>query len=389
MESPSQPRPALPATAPLADRLLTPEFARLLWVQLTFGLSFSAYFLIPKYLTTELRANPSVVGMAAAIPLLTGVVASPLMGRALDRFGRRSLLLLGAWIGVLTSLGMTLVRDVGPFFFAVRALQGLGFALVFNAGAALTADTAPASRLGYAMGLLGSASLVSNAIGPTLAEYTAHVRGWRLVFFEAALMSLLTAWQATRIGEARRAAPPTVAPKARSDVRLGTVAMLMGAAFGALMTFTQPLALAQGAQRVAGFFFGYTIAALLVRIALGSAVDRIGRLRVSRFALILYGVVTMAAALLRPGLLEVLGFAFGVAHGLLYPALAAMVAEKSPPEARGRALTNFNAAFNGGCALSLLGGGVLVESAGYPVVFAGLGAVVVVSVLALTERATA
>lgn len=399
MDSPSRPTaslaPAIPPSKPYENvknvparaALLTPAFVQLLMVQLSFGLSFSAYFLFPKYLATQFGSDARTIGAAAATPMVAGVLASPAIGAALDRFGRRSLLLLGAWIGAITSLSMSAVTHVGLFLYAVRALQGIGFALVFNAAVALVADRSPRARLGHAMGLLGSASLVTNAIGPSLAELVAEAWGWKFVFIGTAVMSVLTVCIGLRLLDSERqttaSAPLSLRPK---DRRLSWVAAVTGAAFGTLMTFTQPQALAMGADRVAGFFFGFTAAALLVRIGLGSFTDRVGRLRVARASLVFYGAVTVATSLIRPGLLELFGFGFGIAHGLLYPALAALVAERSHPSRRGRALTSLNAAFNAGCGLSLLGSGFLAENTGYGAVFVAVGLVTVISGLTLRLR---
>lgn len=370
----------------LPERLLTPDFIRLLLVQLSFGLSFTAYFLLPKYLAQQFDADPPTIGAAAAAPLISGVLASPAIGASLDRFGRRSLLLLGAAIGSLTSLSLSMVNSVGPLFYSIRAVQGIGFALVFNAATALGADRAPASRLGHAMGLLGAASLVTNAIGPSLAEHFADDLGWKPVFLATAAMSAVTLLVGIGVSELRPLPDRASAPAAR-DGRLTWAALVTGAAFGTLMTFTQPHAMDRGADRVASFFVGYTVAALLVRVGLGGYADRVGRRRVARASLGLYGVVTMLTAWVLPDLLLVFGFGFGVAHGLLYPTLAALVAEQSLPSHRGRALTRLNAAFNAGCGLSLLGSGVLAKGAGYGWVFLGVGAVTTLSALALSPPA--
>jgi MFS family permease len=392
--TPSAARAACPpaakilAVAATETALFTSQFVRLLVVQHVFGLSFSVYFLMPKYLATELGANASTIGATAAVPLVTGVLLSPLIGRALDRYGRRALLLLGASIGAVTSLGMAAVHGVGLALYAVRALQGVGFALVTNSTAALVADHAPPSRLGHAMGLLGAASLAANAIAPAVSEHAAELWGWPAVFVATASMSLLTGALAWRAVETQRlAGPESRSAEGTGILRLNYAGAVVGAAFGTLTTFTQPLALERGAERIAGFFFGYAASALFVRVAFGSAVDRVGRLRVSRVALVLYGCVTLGTAWIQPELLVLFGSAFGLAHGLIFPALAALVVSKSDPARRGSALTTFHAAFNGGCGLSLFGCGLLARTIGYPLVFAGVGALTLISVLSLRARA--
>jgi MFS family permease len=243
--------------------------------------------------------------------------------------------------------------------------------------------------MGQAIGLLGTASLVSNAIAPALAEAVAHVHGWRPVFLGAAAMSLVSFGTSFRVREVPRL-PPAATPPARQTgaKRVTYAALVNGAAFGTVFTFTQPHALDLGALHVSGFFVGYTAAAVAARILFGNAADRLGREFVARWSFAYFGAVVCSIAFLVPGFLELFGFAFGIAHGLLYPSLVALAAERSDPARRGAMLTLFNGAFNFGGGLTLLGGGLVARSTSYPALFVLVGAWMLAS-LPLLPRAQA
>jgi MFS family permease len=359
------------------------SFLRVLIAQLAIGFGFSIYFLLPKYLATELGAEPSTVGTVTATGLAAAVAASPLMGFALDRYGRSRPMLFGGFAILLTSLGMMTVSSVGPWLYFLRIVQGVGFGLAFNAAAVIVADLSPPERLGQAMGLLGVASLVTNAVAPALGESIALTWGWGPVFLLAATMGaavMAFSFSLPSLPQRTLANAPLVEPSAAGVWYAAAVA---GAAFGTLITFAQGYALELGAQRVASYFIGYTLGALIVRVAFGGAVDRIGRRRVAQVALAAYGVVLLLTTDLRPSLLGLFGFGFGVAHGFTYPALAALVAEGSSAARRGRALTAFNAAFNAGAGIAMLGCGWLARVEGYRFVFALVGVITLVSVAAL------
>lgn len=388
----SRPEAALLTAQPARTPLIDAIFLRVLATQVAVGFGFSLFFLLPKYLATELAATPSTIGAVAAVGLCAVVVASPAVGWALDRFGRRTPALLGAFLVFASSLGMTTVHEVGAWLYVLRIVQGFGFALGFNAAVASVADRAPSDRLGQAIGLLGVASLATNAVAPTLGEWLAHVHGWNSVFLVAAATGLATMLIVRSLPDTipvektqERSASP------RLDRAVLSIALVNGAAFGTLITFTQAFALERGAERVAGYFLGYTLGALVVRLALGGAADRIGRRRVAIGSLVGYGLVALATSKLNPGWLELFGLGFGITHGFLYPALAALVVEQSSPARRGRDLTAFNAAFYLGSALALFGGGWLARAAGYPLLFALMGAITVASgiLFAFTKRRTA
>ncbi|MGC4089129.1 MAG: MFS transporter [Polyangiaceae bacterium] len=391
MSAPISDRPRASVGSPAAaSRLLTPAFVHVLAAQLSIGFGFSLYFLLPKYLATELQAGPASIGNVAASGLAAAVATTPLMGYWLDRYGHRKSMALSAVLVMLASLGMLRVTSVDTWLYALRLVQGLGFALGFNAAAAYVAEIAPEGRLGQAMGLLGAGSLLTNAIAPALFESAALRWGWQPVFGAAAATGVATLLLALSLPPAPRVASAAHVSSAAVDtppLRIAIVTAATGAAFGTLITFTQPFALARGAERVSTYLIGYTLGALFVRVGLGSLSDRAGRRRVAQWALAAYGSMALVTALLEPRLLFVLGVGFGVAHGFVYPALAALAAEGAHPARRGRTLANFNAAFNCGAGVALLGGGWVARAAGYPTLFALVGLCTLLSVSSLTAPA--
>jgi MFS family permease len=83
-----------------------------------------------------------------------------------------------------------------------------------------------------------------------------------------------------------------------------------------------------------------------------------------------------------------LGLGLGVAHGLLYPALNALLVASTPVGARGVVMTSYNGAFNLGFAMSVVSFGAIAENAGFPSIFllAGLATFTGVLTLALIPQ---
>ena len=391
--------------APLeSETLLSKPFVLLLCVQFCFGLSFSCFFLLPKYLAREFHATADAIGAVAATALVAGVVASPLMGTWLDRGGRRPFITLGALVNGLSGGAFVFVHAISAPLYALRAVHGISYALVFNAILTLAADLAPPKKLGQAIGLSGAAGMLANAIAPAIAESIAEHRGWGLVFLLSGAAALFAALLSLGLSEPRSVRDATVSaalplaaglPSAPTLVlqpqRLGAFvcALANGSAFGVMFTFTQPFALTLGASKVSGFFVGYTLCALSIRLFLGNLADTYGRRRIAFVALVLYGLVAAMTSQLRPGLMFVAGGGLGFAHGLLYPAINALALEGVPRARRGAVMSYFFACFNTGFAVWVLGMGVLAKSRGYPIVFVATGVLVWLSVLCLPKKAAA
>lgn len=370
----------------------------MLGVQFCFGLSFSTFFLLPKYLTREFHASSAAIGAVAGVALLAGVIATPAVGAAIDRGARRPAITYGALVNGLCAGAFAFIHSVSLPLYLLRAVHGISYALVFNATVTLAADLAPPKKLGQAIGLCGAAGMLSNAIAPVIAENIADHRGWGVVFLLAGGSGLSAALLSLFIREQRDDGSSSVPAHelglsalslVRDPKRAGAFicSAAAGAAFGALFTFTQPFALSLGASKVSGFFVGYTLCALAVRLFLGGLGDNWGRERVAFAALAMYGLVACLTSQLRPSLLFPLGCGLGLAHGLLYPALNAIGADGVPRARRGAVMSYFSACFYGGFALWVFGLGVLAKSYGYPLVFVLSGLLVWGSIAFLPKGA--
>jgi MFS family permease len=371
------------------ERFFTPQYALILATQFIFGLSFSAFFILPKFLATELHANAETIGRVTAIAGVAAVIAVPFIGASIDRFGRRRFILMGSLFQGIATFGFIYVDHEGPLLYGLRVFHGLAFAFAFNAAATLIADLAPPARLGRSLGIFGASNLVTNGIAPYILEPMSERYGWHWVFVVAGLASLLAVGMSFFIDEPESSVREE---KTRQPENQHVVHELMpilfssamtGAAFGTLLTFYQPFALEIGITRVSGFFIGFTMTAIFSRVFLGGLADRFGRRTVACIALILYGCSVIAMAWLQSGTLVVLGACFGLAHGLFYPALNALAVEDMPKSIRGRVMSYFSGSFSFGFSVAILLLGMLAKRSGYPVIFIIAGSLTYLAAIVL------
>jgi MFS family permease len=365
--------PVAASEEPPEPPLFTRDFALILLTQLAFGFAFSSFFLLPKYVVTALAGSPSQVGYVGALAVVAAVLASPIAGKLLDRGGRVPLTFAGCLLTALAAFAFLGVTHIGPYLYAVRAVQGVAYTLYFVAVTTLVADLAPASRLGQAIGWVGCAGLVMNAVATMVAERIAERFGWHAVFASAAVSGVFGALLCLFLREPppqpklAPVAPHVAAPGARVAVMWAAIAG--GTAFGAMFTFTAPLALSLGDANISPLFAGYTTAALAVRLLFGTLPDRLGRARVGGAALVLYSLVVASTAGLGHGWLGLLGLGFGLAHGAFYPSLTALALEGVSRAQRGSVGAYFNAAFNAGVLLVTFCFGQVAQQYGYRIVF--------------------
>lgn len=372
--------------SPLPYRKLT----LVVTAQIAYGMCWSTFLLLPKFLTTELHASAPQIGLVSAVPSLAGAVAVPFVGRWVDRVGRRPLILLGSAMVALQSFGFAAVHAIGPLLFLLQLVYGLSFVIAFNAAATLAADIAPPDRLTHVLGIFGASNVITNAIAPAIFEPMAAKNGWSSVFVLAGILGLGAFALALRLqDEPAHAHDDHAATKSNATPGLPFYVLTMaasGVAFAVAFTFYQPFALSLGMHEVRAFFFGYAGSVFVARVALGSLPDRIGRKRTAVLALALYGAVVLAMSRLAPGTLALYGALLGLAHGFFYPSLNALAVERSARRQRGKVLTYLNGGFQLGYTLSVLGFGWLAERTGYPTIFVLGGAVVASASVALARR---
>lgn len=363
--------PTDPGTIPL----LTPQFALVLVATATFGLAFSTYFLLPKYLAVELLADPMTIGGVNAVSMLASVIAMPVIGVQVDRHGRKLYGVLGAFTFALSSIGFLWVDSVGPLLWFLRAVQGAAFTLYYVSVSTLATDLSPPQRLGQAIGLFGAVMISTNALGPALAEWGADAFGWRSVFAGTAVSATLATFLTSLIPE-----PPgrhehdehssMLEVLRRPGLpRVLAVAILAGITMGGVYTFYQPWALTRGIDQVSSYLIGFAVCAMVVRVGLGGLADRLGRLRVATVALFFYVAAPFSLIWVDVFGLFIAGSMLGLAHGLFFPALNAVALDCARENERGKAMATYHGAFNIGFAAGSYLLGFVVVATSYPTVF--------------------
>jgi MFS family permease len=371
-------------------RLWSRAFVDVVVAQALFGFAYSVFVLLPKLLAVGYHADAKSIGLVMASFGVVSLAVIPAVGPAVARLGRRRAVIWASVLLGVSAAGFLLIGGAGVLAACLRGAHGIAWSLLFAAGTSLVADIAPPARLGQAIGLYGGANLAMNAIAPAIAEPIAAHFGPQAVFVLAAAVAFIAAWYSRRLPDtvagagapAYKSAPPGTA---RTRARALIVLAVGGLAAAGMFTFIAPFALAHGIGVVRGFFVAYTATALGVRIGGARVTDRMGHRRTALAGGFGYGLVVVLTGLLGPTHMVLLGCLFGVAHGIVFPALMALILADTAPDARPRLLALANGAINLG--ITGVGGlGLLAGPVGYPALFILTGAVTASASLFLFTR---
>jgi MFS family permease len=376
--------------------LFTRGFTTLIAAQAGIGYAMGSFLLLPKWLVVELSAGPVEIGLVTAAYGTATVLCMFPMGAIVDRYGRKRFLAAGALTMLASSAGFALVREIGPVLYALRALQGVAFAMAFVAGSTLAVDEAPPQRLGQALGIFGLTMLSMNAVAPAVVESVVDRAGWPPAFLLAGAGALLCLCLLPFVRERPRAAATSDAPPPGlfqvvlrpRELRIGAVIALSGGACGTMFIYSQPFATELGFTHVRSFFVAYMSVAASARLFLGTLIDGAGRHRLATATLLLYALVVLSMVELPSLGLVPIGAVFGLAHGLFYPSLSALAVSDAPENERGKVMALVQGWFNVGFAGLVYALGFLARHHGYAAVFpaASAAAAAALAILALSPE---
>ncbi|WP_329068680.1 MFS transporter [Streptomyces sp. NBC_01429] len=143
-----------------------------------------------KDLPTLLHTAPANATWVMTATLLAGAVATPIMGRLGDLFGKRRMLLASLAVMVVGSLVCAFTDDLVVMIVG-RALQGFAMGAI-PLGIGIMRDELPREKLGSAMALMSSSIGVGGGLALPAAGLIAQNADWHALFFGAAGLGVVS-----------------------------------------------------------------------------------------------------------------------------------------------------------------------------------------------------
>ncbi|MFZ5917011.1 MAG: MFS transporter [Chloroflexota bacterium] len=375
----------------------------ILLISLPFGI---LHFALPIY-GQEIGANAVEIGLFFSAFSLMTVLLRPVVGAALDRYGRRPFFLAGLIGYAATMFAFALIEQVWGIVVA-RLFQGAASSFLWLSARAITADVAGEDARGRAFGGVDQASNQGAILGTfigfaiLLGGFEIHLSGqeisaspsstigarWMLLFSVygiVCLLAALLAWRSlpeTNPGTAGDPHSPSPIVWSRPWVLLLTVTAVTGASWAMLspilMIFLQQK-LAVGIDALAWAYLPAATVWAVLPTRLGALADRFGR----KPSMVLGMAVAAASSFFIPGLASLAGLAaLWALQALCYaagdPAEQALVADLTGGDQRGRAYGLYTLAAGLGTTVGPLMGGWLYEAIGPHAPFVANGVVLAV-----------
>jgi MFS family permease len=334
----------------------------------TFFGFFDTHLLIPimAIYASELGASVGIIGLIVGLYSITNTPANIFLGRLVDRVGYRLPLIAGL-IGDALSMFLYSVCRM-PFHLAlVRVFHGISGGVVGPSTMSAIAYHGGQARKGRAMAFYGMSLAAATLVGYGLSGFIASSLGYESVFFvgaglllAGAIISLLLPGSRGQSSIRPKATPGEGGQKVKDLLQRGGLIGAYCAIFAQYFTFGGVVTLLPLYVRNLGmeaFHVGILLAAfaimfIILQLPVGALSDRVGRLgpTAAGLSLGIVALVLMPAVTVFP-LLVVVMAAYGVAYGIIFPSISAMVADQTEPEERGMATGIFHALLTAGVAI--------------------------------------
>lgn len=313
---------------------------------------------LPAYLSS--LGGAQYKGLIIALFTLTAGISRPFSGKLTDKIGRVPVMAIGSLVCFVCGFLYPVLTSVAGFLF-LRLIHGFSTGFKPTATAAYVADLIPPNRWGEALGFHGLCFSTGMAIGPAIGSAITSAYSINILFYISSVFAFLSIGILLNMKESLqkkerfqfsflKISKDEILEK--SAMPVFWVTLLSYLAYGAIVTLVPDWTEHLGIKNKGLFFTVFTIASLMVRFLAGKVSDKYGRIPVMKTSLVIYIISLIWIASIHTVWGWLSGAVlYGIAAGMLSPAVSAWAVELGPTHLRGRSVATMYIALEIGIGL--------------------------------------
>ena len=366
-------------------KILTRDFILAFFAQFTF--TMANHILIPTlpiYLS-RLDSKETEIGILIGIFTVSSLVLRPFTGKILLRTPEKKIMIIGALLFGLTSVGYLVALPFWPFLF-VRLFQGIGYAFFYTASFTLIANISPEAHRGQSISYYLLALNISLALGPSLGMFLINRFDFTTLFLVCLGLSLGSFFIINKLGGRHVAALEDSSTASsffisREALPASTMSFFFFFIWGALTAFFPLYAIRHGMVNP-GFFFTMIAIMLISSRLLGARIsDLYSSKKIIFPCLITFIVSTVIIAFSKTLPMFVLAaLIWGIGHAFFYPALAVFILDRVG-SSRSLAMATLTAMTDLGIFMGPVVMGVVIQFTSYLIMFLCLSLIGIFSLI--------
>ncbi|MFD1032394.1 MFS transporter [Metaplanococcus flavidus] len=365
-------------------KLWTKEFILISTVNFFLTLVFFLLIVtIAVYAVAEFGASTSEAGLATGIAIIGTMTGRIIIGRLIEKIGRRRTLIIGLILFVLTTL-LYFVNLNLTFLMINRFLHGMTLGMASTAAGTIVAQIIPMTRKGEGIGYFSMSSTLATAIGPFIGLYMSQRTSFEMIFALCVFFGLIS------LAFALFVKVPPVDYFVKSDkaggfkisdflepraLPIAVITFTAALCFSSILSFINFYAIEIDLVETASFFFVvYAIAVLLSRPFTGRLMDSKGAnfVMYPAFVLLAAGLLLLSTATSSFAFLTaavLIGFGFGN----LQSTTQAIAVKLTPPHRMGLATSTFFIFLDAGLGFGPYILGFIIPLTGFSTLYVILG----------------
>lgn len=359
------------------ERIFTRDFTLDAIISLCCSLNYFTLLInITGFASYEFGADAAAGGTAAGIYVIGGLLSRVLIGKYIELFGRKRMLITGLACALLMSATYFFVTSMAMLY-VVRFLHGMCYGLSSTCTSDIVAKLVPQSRRGEALGYFALSITVACAIGPLLGMTLGSQQNYAGVFTVGLVMYTIALLLALVIRVPEEELSEQQAANARSfklsnmfqksAVPLAVTVMVFYFSYSGVLSFISEYAAEIDMVSAATYFYLAVAAGTFIsRLFAGRVYDARGPniVMIPAYVGFMVGMAIFATTS-SEALFLGSGFIIGFGVSIVFSICQSIVVSRSPPSRYGVTTSTFSALNDLGTGLgpSLLG--VLVTAVGF------------------------
>jgi predicted MFS family arabinose efflux permease len=366
----------------MREKLWSKPFVLLMVSKLFLFLSLEMLLPTLPVFAADKGGTDAQIGMIIGFFTYSAVLLRPFVGIWSDRFGKKTLLLIGVVICLIGTASYYAAVTIA-FMLMLRVVHGVGFGIATTLYGTVVSDIIPASRRGEGMGFFGTGNALAISLGPFLGVWLMEEYGFDMLFIVGACILLVAVLSTAFVkgdtkeerlqiqAKAKMTDMPLmlkfVEPKALLPSLLG---LLVGLSLGGVISFITLFGKETGIANIGFFFLVLAISEFLIRFISGRIFDRQGRFWVL-FPAAIFCIIgcIMLYFTTGTGMLLLAAVFYGAGFGAIFPALQAWVIDRVEPQRRGVATATFYNAFDIGIGTGAMVLGLVASHTNYATMY--------------------
>lgn len=154
------------------------------------------------------NAPESAIARSLMLYILGGSTLQIILGPLSDRYGRRPVMIVGAWLFLIFTVLITCSMSINQFL-AARFFEGMGLCFITVIGYATLQEIFEEMEVVRLTALMANVSILAPLLGPLLGALFVSYWNWRFIFVALSILSVLALWGLWRfmpesVGETKR-----------------------------------------------------------------------------------------------------------------------------------------------------------------------------------------